>query len=121
MPTGQRNVLCCSHLGADWIDKGTMSLTRSSASGVCGLVPALHGPFDQQFKVLDSTTGRPVANTPYRIRLEDGTQFFGRTDFFGLTHRVGANRAQMATLEIPYHGNSPGTADSGEQSSPCSR
>ena len=121
MPTRQPGVLCSSNLGDDWIDIGTMSRTLSGSPGVCGLVPALHGLFDQQFKVLDSLTGRAVANTPYRIRLENGEQFSGMTDMFGLTQRVGANRAQMATLEIPYHGNSTSTIDSSEQPSTCSR
>lgn len=121
MPTRQPGILCCSRLGADWNDNGTLSRERSSPPGTCGLMPALHGLFDQQFKVLDSMTGRPIANTPYRIYLQDGQQFFGTTDIFGFTRKVGANQVQMATLEIPYHGNSTGIVDAGGQPGACSR
>jgi hypothetical protein len=43
-------------------------------------VPAMHGPFDQYFRVLDFRSGRPIANTPYRVRLSGGPELLGVTD-----------------------------------------
>jgi len=121
MPNRLPGALCASRLGLDWIDDGTMCLGRSEAPGTVGLTPGLLGPFDQHFQVFDSLTGRPMAHTPYRIRLESGAEHFGITDACGYTQKVGANQVQMATLEIPFHGNRTSSIDPGEQHGTCSR
>jgi hypothetical protein len=121
MPNFMQSPVCSSRLGSDWIDDGTMVRQRSSGPGVSGSVPALYGPFDQHFRVLDSRTGQPIANTPYRIRLSSGREFLGVTDMFGHTQKVGADRVTTATLEIPYHGNSTSSADTGKQYDTCCR
>jgi len=113
--------LCSSRLGPDWIDDGTMVRQRTDAPGVLGRVPALCGPFDQHFLVLDSRTGRPIANTPYRIRLSSGREFRGVTNMFGRTLIVGSSHFETATLEIPYRGNSTSSVNAGDQHHTCSR
>lgn len=113
--------LCASRVGTNWIDDGTMGRQRSGEPGVCGHVSALHGPFDQHFQVLDCRTGRPIANTPYRIRLASDREFRGITDKLGYTRKVGADRVQTITLEIPYHGNSTSSVNPGKQYDACSR
>jgi hypothetical protein len=121
MPHPLPGSLCGSRLGADWTSDGTLGLQRTRAPGVLGQQPALNGPFDQVFQALDQRTGQPIANTPYRITLESGRVFLGVTDDQGRTQKVGADRAQTATLEIPYDGNSPSTPDTGKQYHTCSR
>lgn len=121
MPHFLPGPLCGSRLGAHWIDDGTLGLQRSCLPGVLGQRPELNGPFDQIFHVIDQQSGRPIANTPYRITLESGRVFLGATDALGRTEKVGADRAQTATLEIPYDGNSSSTADTGQQYRTCSR
>ena len=114
-------VLCSARLGTHWIDHGTLHRSRSSEPGPQGLIAALSGPFDQVFQALATGTGKPIANTPYRITLESGRVFLGITDGLGRTARVGADRAQRATLEIPYHGDNPGPADTRKRYDACSR
>jgi len=121
MPSRMPGVLCSSKLGLQWIDQGTMHRSRASEPGIQGRVPALYGPFDQVFQALDIVTRTPIAHTPYRITLDSGRTFLGVTDARGCTARVGADRAQRATLEIPYDGDSPGTADTGVRHYTCSR
>jgi hypothetical protein len=121
MPNRLQGPVCSSRFGTDWIDDGTMVRQRNSAPGVLGRVTALYGPFDQHFRVLDSRTGQPMANTPYRIRLSSGREFRGVTDLFGQTRKVGADQVTTATLEIPYHGNSSSSVDPGKQYDTCCR
>jgi len=121
MPYALPGSLCGSRLGDAWVDDGTLGLQRGRTPGVLGAQPALRGPFDQVFQALDQQTGLPLADTPYRITLESGRVFLGVTDSQGRTQRVGADRAQTATLEIPYDGDSSSDADPGQQYHTCSR
>ena len=121
MTNRMRGPLCVSHVGTNWIDEGTLVRQQSTAPGIRDSVPALHGPFDQHFLVLDSRTKRPIANTPYRIRLSSGGEFRGVTDNLGYTQKVGANHVTTAILEIPHHGNGTSGADAGKQYDTCCR
>ncbi|AKI99463.1 Hypothetical protein AA314_01090 [Archangium gephyra] len=44
--------------------------------------------FKERFRALDSVSGKPVSDLPYRIELQDGRVLFGRTDEEGKTEQV---------------------------------
>jgi hypothetical protein len=121
MPNRMQGPLCSSRLGTDWVDDGTMVRQRSNYPGVLGSASERCEPFDQHFRVLNSRTRQPIANTPYRIRLSNGREFLGVTDMFGHTQKVGAEQVATAILEIPYHGNSRSSVDAGKQYDTCCR
>jgi len=51
--------------------------------------------------------------------LEDGTTVTGRTDANGLTDKISSPTPQLATIEAPYHGDSPSPTDSGREHFAC--
>jgi len=61
---------------------------------------------DQHFLVQDEKTGKPLANIPYKITLENGKSIEGKTDASGLTEKISDTSSTIATLEAPYYGNS---------------
>lgn len=65
--------------------------------------------YDLQFLVQGDKSGKPMANTPYKIMLDDGRDFFGKTDKNGLTQKVGADYPAQATLIAPYHDDDTNT------------
>ena len=50
-------------------------------------------------------TGKPMVNTPYKITLDNGREFTGKTDEKGLTQKVSADYPAQATLIAPHHNN----------------
>lgn len=59
--------------------------------------------FDLHFKIVSDKTGEPMANVGYQISLEDGTRVSGRTDENGLTEKIAASYAAVATIIAPYY------------------
>lgn len=74
---------------------------------------------DLHFLVRDASTGSPLSNIPYRITLEDGHAITGVTDHEGLTDKIQAHNAQIATIEAPYHGHSTGNTDTDHGHDTC--
>ena len=56
--------------------------------------------FDQHFLVVDSSTGKPLVNFPYRLDLESGHSIEGRTDRDGKTEKVLSSAAETAVLQV---------------------
>jgi uncharacterized Zn-binding protein involved in type VI secretion len=73
--------------------------------------------FDLFFLVKNEKTGAALADTPYRITLEDGTEVQGVTDHAGHTQKVFSDFAQKATIEVPYYDNCD--TDSAGRSDAC--
>ncbi|WP_240481868.1 PAAR domain-containing protein [Dechloromonas denitrificans] len=67
--------------------------------------------FDLQFLVQGDKSGKPMANTPYKITLDDGRIFTGKTDKSGLTQKVSADYPAHATLIAPYHDDDKTSTD----------
>ncbi|MYN18394.1 type VI secretion system tip protein VgrG [Rugamonas sp. FT107W] len=83
--------------------KGGKHVFEGGASAAAAM-PALPDSrlklFDQGFIVKDETTGLPLPNQRYRIKLADGTYEEGVTDEAGHTHIVATTSQQPLSLEI---------------------
>jgi len=83
--------------------KGGKHVFEGGASAAAAM-PALPDSrlklFDQGFIVKDETTGLPLPNQRYRIKLADGTYEEGVTDETGHTHVVATTSQQPLSLEI---------------------
>jgi uncharacterized Zn-binding protein involved in type VI secretion len=91
--------------------------TRSNGL-LTGLLSPAHA-YDLHFLVKDEATGQPAPGLPYKLTLEDGTTVTGRTDANGLTDKISSPTPQLATIEAPYHGDSPSPTDSGREHFAC--
>lgn len=88
--------------------------------GVITHAPPVEAPtHDLHFLVRDEATGSPLSNIPYRITLEDGHAITGVTNDAGLTDKVQAHNARIATIEAPYHGHSTGDTDTDHGHDTC--
>ncbi|WP_423382619.1 PAAR domain-containing protein [Burkholderia sp. LMG 32019] len=58
--------------------------------------------FDEQFRLIDHDTGRPLANVRYRVRTATGGSFTGVTDATGHTQRITTTGTENLRLEINY-------------------
>jgi type VI secretion system secreted protein VgrG len=56
--------------------------------------------FDEAFILKDSVTGEPLANVDYRIRYEDGSVEYGRTDETGHTHLISTEHSEAIRIEV---------------------
>jgi type VI secretion system secreted protein VgrG len=56
--------------------------------------PAEPDCYKEQLRAIDTITGEPIVDLPYRIELEDGSVVSGRTDEEGKTRRVVTTREQ---------------------------
>jgi type VI secretion system secreted protein VgrG len=72
------------------------------------------------FLVNDIKTGNPLVNTKYKIALASGAEFFGTTDAKGHTELVHSNQPEVATIEVPYYGDSASSTNSDCGSDACS-
>lgn len=73
--------------------------------------------FDLFFLVKNEKTGAVLADTPYKITLEDGTEVQGVTDHAGHTQKVCADSPQKATIKVPYYDHCD--TDSASRSDAC--
>ncbi len=55
-------------------------------------------PVDEQVRVVNQDTGRPVPDYPYCIETSEGTVYKGRTDQAGLTPRIHTDEPQQAQV-----------------------
>lgn len=84
-----------------------------SGSGSAGtahmspLLAALPGApklgYDMHFVLEGEQSGKPLANVPYKLTLEDGTEILGKTDKKGLTEKISAAYPAIATIIAPYY------------------
>lgn len=75
-------------------------------NGEGGWAACTHGaPYDIVFEVKEEQTGRPMADVPYRVVLDSGAVFDGRTDAQGRTSAVHSDSPEFATLKVPYYGD----------------
>lgn len=91
-----------------YVDEG--SSTGQGASSTQPVADSLESSevshaYDLQFLVQGDRTGVPMANTPYKITLDNGREFVGKTDQKGLTEIVSADYPAQATLIAPYNDN----------------
>ena len=94
-----------------YVDEGSVSgqgassapTAASSASSFAN--NEVNHPYDLQFLVQGEKTGKPMANMPYKITLDNGREFTGKTDKNGLTQKVSADYPAQATLIAPHHDN----------------
>ena len=56
--------------------------------------------FDEAFVLKDQMTGKPFAQTAYRIKRADGTYEYGITDDDGKTHLVSAVDTESLSIEL---------------------
>lgn len=94
------------------------AISGASAMAASVLASDKHD-YDMHWLVLDKDTGEPAANLPYKITLDDGRSIEGMTDSQGLTDKIGDAYASVATIEVPYYGNSSSNPDSDEQHDTC--
>lgn len=83
-----------------------------------GSLAAFGYRFDR-YVVLKDKSGSPHKNMPYRISLDTGQVFEGVTDDAGRTEKVFSTRAQTATIEVPYYGNTDDTAHAAHGPDAC--
>ncbi len=85
-------------------------------TGTSSSLPA----YDMHWILKGDQTGQPLANVPYKITLENGTEIIGQTDENGLTRKVSAPSAIIATIIAPYHEDNHSNDNSDEIDSDCS-
>ncbi len=81
--------------GKHLFDKG-----EGSPSRLGSLPDSNANLFDEAFTVRDKATGAPLAHVDYRIKREDGTFEYGKTDENGLTHIVRSDKEETVTIEV---------------------
>ncbi|WP_082507620.1 MULTISPECIES: PAAR domain-containing protein [unclassified Duganella] len=74
--------------------------------------------FDLFFHAKDANQAS-LANVRYRIVLDDGREFIGKTDKNGHTEKVISDYAQNAKIEIPYYDHSHTHAANGSDTCSC--
>ncbi|WP_093381368.1 PAAR domain-containing protein [Variovorax sp. OV329] len=79
------------------------------------------GTHDLQFKVIVESSQKAFAFLPYKVTLDDGREYHGVTDIFGMTNSIYADAPQVATIEVPFYGDKTSTTDSDSGSSTCCR
>lgn len=91
--------------GETWCDDqledfGVVASIRSAddSDGSRGKEPA----FDEQFRLVDHDTGRPLANVRYRIRTASGAGITGVTDANGHTQRIATASSEQLKIEIDH-------------------
>jgi len=96
--------------GAASAGAGSAAGAVATAAGVSSLSSgSASEDYDLQFLVQGDKTGKPMANTPYKITLDNGREFTGKTDKNGLTQKVSADYPAQATLIAPHHDNETNT------------
>jgi uncharacterized Zn-binding protein involved in type VI secretion len=96
----------------DWGGSSSSSSLQPAVSSVSKTEEIAH---DIHFLVEDESTGRPLANIPYKITLENGKSVEGKTDERGLTEKISDTSSTIASLEAPYYGNT----NSGHETCGC--
>jgi hypothetical protein len=74
--------------------------------------------YDLVFVVRDQG-GKVMSDTPYRIKLDSGSVFLGRTSVSGMTEVIHSSIADYATLEVPYYGDVSSATDPDLDSDAC--
>jgi len=95
-----------------------LAAAAKNAAPIAAAAPAAviePAKFDLFFVVKNEKSGVLSVDTPYKITLEDGREFFGVTNQAGHTEKVFSNFAQKATIEVPYydHCDAHSTSESG--------
>ncbi|WP_080964035.1 PAAR domain-containing protein [Chromobacterium subtsugae] len=91
---------------------GTNSTIAAGVAAATAAAAAVAAMFDMHFLIQGDQTGKPLANIPYKLSLEDGTEIIGRTDENGFTQKISAAHPAIATITAPYHEHEHHTEDS---------
>ncbi len=95
------------------------TLSNSVAAATVAAAQAAAAKFDLFFLVKNENTGAILANTPYKITLEDGREVQGVTDHAGHTQKVSADSPQKATIEVPYYDHCDTHSSDGSDACGC--
>jgi type VI secretion system secreted protein VgrG len=91
-----------------WNAKGSLKELVGGASGSAQR-PALPDSrvklYSEQFRAIDKTSGKPIADQSYRLVLADGSEIRGKTDKDGLTQRVSS--AQKESVKLYWDTDTP--------------
>jgi uncharacterized Zn-binding protein involved in type VI secretion len=104
---------------------GGSSERESTSETAAAIVGAVTTPspasalFDLRFLLKDDKTGQPIAGMPYRITLDSGEQFSGRTDADGMTQTVGSDTQRVANIEAPFYGDLTSSSHTHDEHCPC--
>ncbi|MBK1616137.1 hypothetical protein CKO44_22025 [Rubrivivax gelatinosus] len=100
---------------------GVSAVTHAvaAASGQAAIESVKRSLFDLRFLLKDEMTGRPVVSMSYRITLESGEEFIGKSDSDGLTQLVGSDTRCAANIEAPYYGDISSDSYPCDGHSPC--
>ncbi len=88
-----------------YVDYGNSAGGAATAAGQMGTASSFAGnnqkasDFDQHFHVTDEQ-GNPLADWPYKIKLESGKIVSGRTDSEGKTQKIASGAPENATLHV---------------------
>jgi type VI secretion system secreted protein VgrG len=89
--------------------KGSQHLLQGGGSRCAELVPLPDSRakiFKERIRAIDTVSGDPIVNLPYRIELGDGTEIVGRTDNDGKTQQVAT--ADPTTLKVFWYPDTAG-------------
>ena len=86
--------------------------TAAKEGLISRLLPPKDPTHDMHFLVKDQVTGQPLPNMPYRLQLDNGQTLTGRTDALGMTEKISGHSPNIASIEVPYHGDSTSPIDS---------
>ena len=87
---------------ATWSVKGSSHAFTGPASDAASftkLPDSRAKLYDQQIRALDQTTGKPIANMPYKLTTTSGDVLFGFTDAEGKTVRIAGAEQEKVRVE----------------------
>lgn len=106
-------------IGAAGARSAASSANRGAIAKAALVLESDNHDYDMHWLIMDKDTGEPGANLPYKITLQDGRSIEGMTDSQGLTNKIGDVSASVATIEVPYYGDSNSNPDPCEQYDTC--
>ena len=65
-----------------------------------GKGPTLQEVYDEAFLLKEKISGKPLANTKYRIKNSSGGYEYGVTDKDGYTHLVNTRNSEALIIEV---------------------
>jgi uncharacterized Zn-binding protein involved in type VI secretion len=101
-PCGKNHVIVGSNPGIflELSQATATSLAPSSSQSTAATLPE----YDEQFRLVDPITRRPLANLHYRIVTASGRVITGTTDGKGHTRRIATGRSEPLSIQILARG-----------------
>ncbi|WP_244986158.1 PAAR domain-containing protein [Chromobacterium violaceum] len=93
--------------------------TLTAAGSALAAASTAAALFDMHFLIQGDQSGKPLANIPYKLSLEDGTEVVGRTDEQGFTQKISASHPAIATIIAPYYEHNHDTEDTDTDDGCC--